>query len=135
MDDWVVMAPTRWKLRGAVRTVRRVLEQLNVELHPDKTFIGRAEKGFDFLGYHFSPGSVTVSRPAVQRFIDRVARLYEQGADPVRVGQYAARWIRWARAGAPGFVGGGSLAAFVAPFYNLPSLWRGGAIYMRGMRG
>ena len=23
------------------------------DLHPDKTFIGRIDKGFDFLGYHF----------------------------------------------------------------------------------
>ena len=43
--------------------LRRLLTQsgprasrgLNLEKHPDKTFIGRVEKGFDFLGYHFGP--------------------------------------------------------------------------------
>ncbi len=29
-------------------------------LHPDKTFIGRVEKGFDFLGYHFGPDGLSV---------------------------------------------------------------------------
>ncbi len=28
---------------------------LGLEMHPDKTFIGRNETGFDFLGYHFGP--------------------------------------------------------------------------------
>ena len=58
MDDWVVIAPTRWKLRSAVRIVNETLNLLKVEQHPDKTFIGRVERGFDFLGYFIKPGSV-----------------------------------------------------------------------------
>ncbi|RLS77165.1 MAG: hypothetical protein DWI02_10210, partial [Planctomycetota bacterium] len=46
MDDWVILAPTRWKLRAAVRIVNETLAELNVEQHPDKTFIGRVERGF-----------------------------------------------------------------------------------------
>jgi len=53
MDDWIVFAPTRWKLRSAVRTVNQTLSALKLRQHPDKTFIGRAKKGFDFLGYQF----------------------------------------------------------------------------------
>jgi hypothetical protein len=41
------------KLRGAVRTVNGVLSSLCVEKHPDKTFIGRIKRGFDFLCYRF----------------------------------------------------------------------------------
>ena len=62
MDDWIVFAPTRWKLRKVIRITNRVLNQLKVWQHPDKTFIGRAEKGFDFLGYHIRPRNH--SRPA-----------------------------------------------------------------------
>ncbi|MFT6991854.1 MAG: hypothetical protein ACJASL_003850, partial [Paraglaciecola sp.] len=29
------------------------LKLLKVEQAPDKTFIGKISKGFDFLGYHF----------------------------------------------------------------------------------
>ncbi len=99
MDDWLVLAPTRWKLRKAVRTVRQVLDRLKIEIHPDKTFVGRADRGFDFLGYRLEPGRLMVSRPAFQKLAERISRLYEQGADDLRVGQYARRWIQWAGAG------------------------------------
>ena len=54
MDDWVILAPTRWKLRAAIRLVKETLAELKVEQNPDKTFIGRISRGFDFLGYVFS---------------------------------------------------------------------------------
>jgi retron-type reverse transcriptase len=41
MDDILVLVPSRWKLRHAVRTVNQALASLAVEKHPDKTFIGR----------------------------------------------------------------------------------------------
>jgi hypothetical protein len=49
MDDWAILAPTRWSLRRAVRVVNETLRELRVQ-HPDKTFIGRIERGFTFLG-------------------------------------------------------------------------------------
>ena len=54
MDDWVILAPTRWKLRKAIKAVNQEMAELRVEKHPDKTFIGRISRGFDFLGYWFS---------------------------------------------------------------------------------
>jgi len=45
MDDILVLAPTRWKLRAAVRIVNQLLASLGLAKHPDKTFIGRVEKG------------------------------------------------------------------------------------------
>ncbi len=99
MDDWVVLAPTRWKLREAVAVVNQTLDELRVQQHPDKTFIGRVSRGFDFLGYRFSPSGLGVARPTVQRFVERVNRLYEQGADSLRIGQYVRRWCRWLVAG------------------------------------
>ena len=66
MDDWVIVAPKRWKLRKVVRVVNQVLNALKVEKHPDKTYIGRAEKGFDFLGYHFVPGYLTLSSQTIR---------------------------------------------------------------------
>jgi hypothetical protein len=33
MDDWVILAPTRWKLRGAVRAVQELMGELLLELH------------------------------------------------------------------------------------------------------
>ncbi len=41
--------------------VNEVLGSLYLLKHPDKTFIGRIEKGFDFLGYHFGPEGLSVA--------------------------------------------------------------------------
>ena len=40
MDNWDILAKTRWQLRRAVRVMNRGLAQLGLEQHPDKTFIG-----------------------------------------------------------------------------------------------
>ena len=58
MDDFILLATTRWKLKRAVKAVNQRLNALKLEKHPDKTFIGRIDKGVDFLGYHFSPNEL-----------------------------------------------------------------------------
>ena len=103
MDDWVVLAPTRWKLRKAIRIVNETLAELEVEQHPDKTFVGYIERGFSFLGYEFNQdGLIGVAEPTRQRFVERVHQLYEQGADQVRVGKYVRRWLVWVKSGLDG---------------------------------
>ncbi|MEK8018159.1 MAG: reverse transcriptase domain-containing protein [Candidatus Parabeggiatoa sp.] len=57
MDDWVVLAPSRGPLRGAIKQANQVLESLKVEKHPVKTFIGRVAHGFEFMGYRFDSES------------------------------------------------------------------------------
>jgi len=102
MDDILVLAPTRWTLRAAVKVVNQILASLRLAKHPDKTFIGRVAKGFDFLGYHFRPGRLTVATKTLEHFVARVCRLYEQepGAGCCsRLGIYVRRWVRWVRAG------------------------------------
>ena len=47
------VAPTRWKLRAAIRAINQVMARLRVRLHPDKTIICRIARGFDFLGPSF----------------------------------------------------------------------------------
>lgn len=99
MDDWVVLAKTRWALRRAIKATNRVLDALKVKKHPDKTVIGRLERGFDFLGYRFAPTGLGVARVTVERFIERVSRLYEQGATAGRIERYVSNWFRWVRGG------------------------------------
>ncbi|MCP4989046.1 MAG: hypothetical protein GY928_24210 [Colwellia sp.] len=72
---------------------------MKVEQHPDKTFIGRVERGFDFLGYFIRPGVLRVSRGTFVRFTERISRLYEQGADIDRIGEYVRHWFKWAKSG------------------------------------
>jgi len=88
----MIIAPNRWKLRKAVGLVNRILTTLKVEKHPDKTFIGRAYRGFDFLGFHLKPGGLSVAAGTIARHVERIDRLYEQGATPCCIGQYIRRW-------------------------------------------
>jgi hypothetical protein len=101
MDDILILAPTRWKLRKAIRVMNQTFDELKLEQHPDKTLIGRTERGFDFLGYHFEPEGLSVADQTIERFKERIARLYEQGADINRIGQYVLKWLQWSRAGIP----------------------------------
>ena len=53
---------TRWQLRRAVRTLNQSFAELKVSQHPDKTFIGGIERGFDFLGYYFCRGPLRLAQ-------------------------------------------------------------------------
>jgi len=86
MDDWVILAPSRWKLREAIRLVSHTLAELHVQQHPDRTFIGRISRGFDFLGYAFTPAGLEASPQAVERCVEPVSQLYEQGVDLIHIG-------------------------------------------------
>jgi RNA-directed DNA polymerase len=85
-------------LRGAVKVVNQMLGTLKLEKHPDKTFIGRIERGFDFLGYHFSPAGLTVAKKTIANFIEGVSRLYEEKRSAVSAANalemYVRRWVR-----------------------------------------
>ncbi len=72
---------------------------LKVVQHPDKTFIRRVARGFDFLGYQFGVGGLGIARQSIERSLGKMARLYEQGADEVRVGVYWRNWVRWVTGG------------------------------------
>ena len=78
---------------------------LRLEKHPDKTFIGKIERGFNFLDYHFSPMGLRVATGTMVRFIEHAAQLYEQEpgepCGPSRLGLYVQRWVRWAGVGLP----------------------------------
>src|SRR5271166_436028 len=63
-----------------------------------KSFIGKIERGFDFLGYHYSPEGLTVAKKTVANFIGKASRLYEQrrstpsGVSPLEMYAKAPRW-------------------------------------------
>nr|WP_199066038.1 reverse transcriptase/maturase family protein [Chromobacterium sp. ASV5] len=99
MDDWVVLADSRWRLRRAIARVNQILDKLGLRQHPDKTFIGRVAAGFEFLGYHHTDKDITVAAKTLQRNREQITRLYEQGADNLRVGEYLRRWLRWCESG------------------------------------
>lgn len=78
MDDILIMAPSRWRLRRAIAATNRHLNALGLEQHPDKTSIGPIARGFDFLGYQFDPTGLRLSAVTLQRHREKLTRLYEQ---------------------------------------------------------
>ena len=52
----VVTCKSAAEARSAVDAARRILKQLGVELHPQKTRIVHARDGFEFLGYKIKRG-------------------------------------------------------------------------------
>ncbi len=103
LDDILILAKTRWKLKKAIKVLNQTFDELKLEKHPEKTSIGRIEKGFDFLGYHISPEGLSIAKKTVENFISRATRLYEQEPrEPYgsyRLGLYVKRWVRWVGAG------------------------------------
>jgi RNA-directed DNA polymerase len=99
MDDILVLTKTRWPLRRAVRTLNQTFGELKVSQHPAKTFIGRIERGFDFLGYYFCRGRLRLAQRTLQNHPTRLHRLYEQQkTEPegaARLDEYVTRWGRW----------------------------------------
>ena len=87
--DWLC------KRRKKLSSNNGILAQLKVEKHPDKTFIGKAVRGFSFLSYFLKPGNLRVASTTISNMKECIARLYEQGACAARIGQYILRWVQW----------------------------------------
>jgi hypothetical protein len=64
--------------------------------HPDKTWVGKAEQGCDFLGYQFNREGITVAPATVQHSVTRIRRLAEhtrrRPSQASAVGVYVSRW-------------------------------------------
>lgn len=56
-DDWLVTCRSYQEARTALTTARRILEELGVTLHTEKTRIVHVRHGFEFLGYKIKRGS------------------------------------------------------------------------------
>ena len=75
MDDILIMTKTRWQNRKAIKLLNQYFNALKVKQHPDKTFIDKIEKRFDFLGHHVSRKTLSLSKKAIK---ERIRRLYGQ---------------------------------------------------------
>ena len=103
MDDIIVLSPTRWKLRKAIKMVNQHFKKLKLKQHPDKTTIGRVKNGFDFLGYQFGQEKITVSKRTLQNHIRRITQLYEQKKHlpnwKMLLDDYRQHWVTWVYSG------------------------------------
>ena len=79
----------------SLRVTYKILEILKLTLHPDKTFIGKISRGFDYLGCHIEPMGARLSTACTFKAATKAHQLYEQTRDEERVRQYWKRFLRW----------------------------------------
>lgn len=105
MDDFIILAPTRWRLRRCVAGLNHSFEWGGFQQHPNKTYIGKISNGVDWLGVGFNEhGATGVAERALKHHRERCLRLYEQACrlrlshdEAVsRVQTYRKRWLTWA---------------------------------------
>ena len=103
----LILSKTRWHNRKAIKAMNQIFNQLKLKQHPDKTFMGRIERGFDFLGYHFSTEPLQLAKITVRKYVERYRKLYEQlkrkkansNESALVLEQYVKRWQCWCTAG------------------------------------
>lgn len=78
MDEWVILTKSKTALRKVVKIIHTILNALDFQLHPSKTYIGKISRGFNFLGYYMDSQKILPSRETIRRFHDRATALYEQ---------------------------------------------------------
>ena len=80
MDDILILATSRWKLKKAIQVLNQTINELKLEKHPEKTLIGRIERGFDFLSYHFHPTkALKVAKKTLMRIVEPAIRMFTVG--------------------------------------------------------
>lgn len=88
-DDFVIFTATRQRAEEALELVQTTLKRLKLHLHPEKTRIGTLDRGFDFLGYHYSRDAKgrlqkSVSNKSRQRFRDAIRKRTKRHAGQKR---------------------------------------------------
>ncbi|HJN37596.1 MAG TPA: reverse transcriptase domain-containing protein [Gammaproteobacteria bacterium] len=99
MDDIVFFFKTRHQLKNMLKKIYSCVEGMQLKLSNPKTWIGRVDKGFDYLGYRISPEGLTIAEGSLGRLQDRLHRLLEQGAGELRPEKYVKNWMRWFKTG------------------------------------
>jgi group II intron reverse transcriptase/maturase len=86
-DDWVVTCGTRREAEQALKTAHKILRNLGVVLHPEKTRVVNVHYGFEFLGYVIREGKRPLYLPPHQiKSGVRHGALYAQPSNKSRRG-------------------------------------------------
>lgn len=75
-DDWVLTCESAAEARAAVAAALRILDELGVQLHPQKTRIVHVQQGFEFLGYKVKRGKQLQLPPGKIRSCAQSGALY-----------------------------------------------------------
>jgi len=74
-DDFVVMCKTRRQAEEALVLVKRILQDLELELSPEKTKITRFVDGIEFLGFFISSRSARMRAKSEEKFKNKIREI------------------------------------------------------------
>jgi RNA-directed DNA polymerase len=75
-DDWVITCKSAAEAHTAIAAALRILSELGVQLHPQKTRVVHIQQGFEFLGYKIKRGRQLRLSPGAIRSGARSGALY-----------------------------------------------------------
>jgi hypothetical protein len=102
-DDIILLSKTRWPLERAKVRLYAMLENLQLELRPEKTFVGRlGNKPLEFLGFQFTTDTLSTSSVTQARCVQKIRGLCKKKRPHRVILTYMSRWCRWASAGLEG---------------------------------
>ena len=79
MDDLVLLAPTKARLRKAIKVTYQALKPWGYQLHTnEKTFIHKIAKDFDFCGFRLNYHKMILAKSCLAKFEKLLSALYEQ---------------------------------------------------------
>lgn len=71
-DDFVVLCKTKPEAERALELVQTFLNNMELEISPEKTKICHHRQGFDFLGFTIKSGSVHMRTKSKEKFMDKI---------------------------------------------------------------
>lgn len=74
-DDIVCLCKTKQEAESALTYVKELLAALSLECSPEKTKIARRSEGFDFLGFTFNRGGITIRQKSREKLTDRLQEI------------------------------------------------------------
>jgi RNA-directed DNA polymerase len=74
-DDFVVLCKTRPEAERALDEIKTYLEQMELEVSPDKTKVCRYSEGFNFLGFAFKSKSIQMRIKSKEKFQAKVKEI------------------------------------------------------------
>jgi group II intron reverse transcriptase/maturase len=67
-DDFVILCKTETEAKKALELVRKFLDEMKLEISPEKTKISPLSKGFDFLGFSIKCNSIQMRTKSKEKF-------------------------------------------------------------------
>lgn len=74
-DDFVILCKTALQAENALTTAIETLSDLGLEHSPEKTKVTTLYKGFQFLGFNISPGTVSIRQKSREKFEDKIKEI------------------------------------------------------------